>query len=152
MSKWINSPLDKDGNFFELFKEGIRQMIVNEQSGGDGWWEGYEKLKKAYTLRPSAKEESHSHPVDKARQEANERIQQAKSFVPSLSKEESQKESSIIFPSQEEVENEFDFADLEVWGSNSGETGLVMNYPNEGDQSVYLHHIPSGKKGYVKLN
>ena len=50
------------------------------------------------------------------------------------------------------VESAFSFDDLEVWGSNSGDTGIVLNIPERGNESVYLKHSPSGKIGYVQLN
>jgi len=50
------------------------------------------------------------------------------------------------------VESAFSFDDLEVWGSNSGATGIVLNVPEKGCESVYLRHKPTGKTGYVELN
>ena len=59
------------------------------------------------------------HPVDKARQEANERIQQAKSFVPSPVEGPIEGESAIILPSQEEVDKVTESHEKEIRGSES---------------------------------
>lgn len=54
--------------------------------------------------------------------------------------------------SMDVVEGAFSFDDLEVWGSNSGATGIVFNVPEPGRESVCLKHIPTGKIGYIELN
>lgn len=37
------------------FAAAAEQMIAHEQSGGDGWWNGFEMLKAAYTRATGAK-------------------------------------------------------------------------------------------------
>lgn len=51
----------------------------------------------------------------------------------------------------EEIVESFSFEDLEVNGSSSGETGIVLNHPKQGCESVSLIHLPSGKTGYVQI-
>ena len=45
-----------------------------------------------------------------------------------------------------------DFDNYEVDGSQSGETGIVLNYPNEGDESVRLRNKVTGEIRYKQLN
>jgi len=102
----------KESEAIELFKEGIRQMIVNEQSGGDGWWEGFEKLKRAYLLHqrnvvPTPVEspiegESAEEILDRI---FDERDHYSRGYILKAMKE--YRSSAIIFPSQEEVRTQF---------------------------------------------
>lgn len=67
----------------------------------------------------------------------------------------SQRESRLISEYLSALELnifDFNFDDLKVCGSNSGDTGIMFNYPDPGDTSITLKHIPSGKKGFVTLN
>jgi|AntDeeMinimDraft_6_1070357.scaffolds.fasta_scaffold41883_2 cell division protein FtsB len=50
------------------------------------------------------------------------------------------------------VESAFSFNDLEVCGSNHGDTGIIINMPEKGRESVFLKHKPTGTTGYVELN
>jgi len=48
--------------------------------------------------------------------------------------------------------SDFNFDELEPWGSTSGESGLVDNYLVPGQSAVRLRHTLSGKTGYVILS
>jgi hypothetical protein len=65
-----------------------------------------------------------------------------------LAKQEFEKIGALL----DVLDSEFSFDDLEVWGSNSGATGILINVPEAGRESVCLKHIPTGKIGHVELN
>jgi hypothetical protein len=50
-SDWFKGINHPDAQLIEAapdYAEGVRQMLVNEQHGGDGWWAGWETLKAAH--------------------------------------------------------------------------------------------------------
>jgi hypothetical protein len=82
-------------------------------------------------------------------------IQQADTIIKGLQDEadciERELKSSPLDANVKPANNDDDFDNWEVWGSNSGCTGIVLNHPEPGDESVCFRNRITGEFKYKLL-